>query len=244
MRAVVTGMVVLAVLLVRPGSAAAQWRWLEKLSGPGPFVGMYGEVKFKCAYTGTGEEGRSRKLDLLTWVGVSGPCPREKNTHPERRWFSTGMSLGLGVSLENNLAYAGTPSDAERRVLNVPLELFTDYSPCTQFDVDFCRRVEVGVLAGTHLFFGQGPISRGGDVIPFRAKPVAGGRVTVRLKAFGFASGESVKGALKARVGYTWFLRGFSAEDFGALPGSFGPTGAERVFTGALLLDFDRFRPR
>jgi hypothetical protein len=202
--------VVLAVLVI-PRAAAAQTgfvRWLERLSGPGPFTGAGVQIDGLCFGA---EKSRPTEED-----------PERSTT---RRWFfdvNCGRAarnqgrLTIGAELsklsgKNTLQYdAGIPADQ------------TDHVGATLFLVDanvgVDRPLDIGAAAGFIHFTGF----PGGSLSRFVVEPI---RLT--LKPLAIARGE-VSAAqayrrewLQLRLVATIIPGGFDAEDFGAIPGTF-----------------------
>ena len=152
---------------------------------------------------------RGEGLHLLeTTLNLVGRAP-----DAEQRVWAFGLSTGLAASVGNNLTYDRVRPDAERRVLNIPIEWYFD----RQFD-----RAEVGVFTGVHLFRG-GP---GSTVVPNFWKGVAGLRGSYAIVRLGETGSKWA--SLRLRGGLTWFPRGFDVSDFGAIGNwSAGTAGAD-----------------
>ena len=229
-----------AFLLLVPSVSEAQWRWLDKLSGPGPFVGVQGEIKLFCSYEpGEQDQGEPRNLALLIPI-LSSPCvfPTKGERLPEKRNWAVGVATGLAASFANDLSYEGNPSTSERVVINVPLELFADVAlrPLNKG----LSRLELGGFVGTHLFFGASPLPfvDGTDVIPSTQKAVVGVRLS--LRTFTLYGQKRTIGSVKVRSGVMFYPDGFTAEDFGAQPG-WSERGRDPVFFITVAFDFDKW---
>jgi hypothetical protein len=212
-RTVLIGLVMLACGLVpaRPASAQAGFiRWLEKLSGPGPFVGGGFEINGLCF-------GAEKDA-------VAAPDPPASQP---RGWFwdvncaraaRNRQRLTVGVQFakltgDNNLQYDETvPGDLRD---NVTATVFLGTA-----DLGVARALDVGAGFGFIRFTGTPP----GGFSRFSAEPL---RVT--LKPFAMRPvqpGDTPRQLyrrewLQLRVVMTVIPGGFDAEDFGAIPGTF-----------------------
>jgi hypothetical protein len=211
-KAVIVGLLALACGLVpAPASAQAGFiRWLEKLSGPGPFVGGGLEIYGLCY----GAEKAS----------ISAPEP--PGTEPRRWFFDVNCAraardrqrLTIGVQFakmvgNNNLQYDES----------VP-ENFRDTVGATAFlgsaDLTVARPLDLGVGLGFLHFTGTAP----GSFTRVAIEPI---RVTWKPLAMRpSASEDGLRGLyrrewLQLRLVMTVIPGGFDAEDFGAIPGSY-----------------------
>lgn len=229
-RSVIIG-VLSALVLVVPSTSEAQWRWLDKLSGPGPFWGITGEFKLWCGYAGQGGKPHRSKSTGLGF-GVSVPCLKVSGGEPDattRKW-AVGIATGLSFSKRNGLEYSADVDDGERRVLTIPIELYAD------------RKVgdlEVGTFVGVHLFRGR---YFADTAVPNFWQEVLGVRGGVALRRWGK---DKKWGSLKLRGALTLYPKGFNVADFGAVgnwPERDRPDiGAEVVPSVSLVLDVDRW---
>lgn len=248
MRAVVMGMAALAALLV-PSTASAQWRWLEKLSGPGPFVLTQFEQKLWCGYEGGGKPKGQFKRNFVNAV-LSAPCVEfneEADLSPLKRKWAIGVGAGLGVSLSNGLQYAEELTAAQTRVYVAPLEVFAEFNPCAAIFTTpttgreklarrLCRRFDIAGVAGMHTFFGRSL----GNVVPVSHHFAFGPRASAALMTFG-KPGEALQGAVRFRFSWMRYPSGFDDVDFGAIPGTWH-VPHEWVRSWSLVVDLDRLR--
>ena len=194
-------------------AAAQDWRWLEKLSGPGHFYGYELDVKLVCKYD---QEERI--------VGISFPCPQQpKEENARKREYAAGVGLSYLAALSNKLLYASAPDVVDRTVRIIALEGFYDHRfPQTQ-------NVEYGIVGGVNWFQG--------DAFDTFTRVSLEPRVSFRL--LDLNRGNSYKGRFMLRAGVLFFLKGFKAEDFGAIPGSW-KSGTEITPSLRFVFDFDR----
>ncbi len=211
-QAVVIGLFTLACGLVpaRPAEAQAGFiRWLEKLSGPGPFVGVGLEIYGLCY---------AAEKDSIT-------APEPAAAEPRRWFFDVNCAraardrqrLTIGVQFskmigDNELQY--DPS--------VPDDLH-DTVGATAFlasaDLSVTRALDLGVGLGFLHFTGAPP----GSITRVALEPI---RVTWKPLAMRPAGTTNLAGLykrewLQLRLVMTVIPGGFDAEDFGAIPGSY-----------------------
>jgi hypothetical protein len=234
---------VLTLFVVLPVTADAQWRWLDKQSGPGPYIGATGEFKLVCRYNAVIDPAADAdRLKRLGGVTFSIPCLKKIGSAPgpdvaetpgaQNRQWAFGLATGFALSTNNNLQYEPEPEDSrETRILNLPLELYGDRR---------WNRWEYGAFAGVHLFRGQ---LFGDTVIPNTWKSVLGVRGTFTLFYLGAPPSLA---SVKLRGGVVWYPGGFDVGDFGATgnwPERREPSsGREVIPFFALVLDLDRWR--
>ena len=204
-RAVV--LLVLAVLLFSPTAAFAQWniiRWIQELSGPGPFEVNYGlDINVLCVpkentkrAEGTDMKGHPREYRWLF-------CDQERfEWRNVQRYY--GFAVGVGDG-ENNLVFpdgvTGNPK--------VRLYYFAARGAWRPYPL-----VDVGALAGMHRFS-----ARPGVVVSrFILDPY------ISLRPFGLVGKNERDKAkdilarlIEFNVGVTIYPEGFKVEDFGAI---------------------------
>jgi hypothetical protein len=205
---VVIGLLALASSLVaaRPASAQAGFiRWLEKLSGPGPFVGAGLEVYGLC-------------------YGLRVADPGE-TPDPNRKWFWDGncrrasrdqQRLTVGVQFsklvgDNGLLYDETVPEDLRDSVGATLFLGSA-------DLGVMRALDVGAGVGFVRFTGMP--SAGFTRVALEPLRVTWKPLTMRSR--GADSAAMYKREwLQVRLVMTVLPGGFDAEDFGAIPGSY-----------------------
>ena len=196
----------------RPADAQAGFiRWLEKLSGPGPFVGAGLEIYGLC-YAAEKDS-----------IGAPEPLATEP-----RRWFfdvncaraaRDRQRLTIGVQFskmigDNNLLYdPSLPDDLHDTVGATAL--------LGSADLSVTRSLDVGVGLGFMHFTGAPP----GSFTRLALEPI---RVTWKPLAMRPSGDRDLLGLykrewLQLRLVMTVIPGGFDAEDFGAIPGSFDP---------------------
>lgn len=189
-------------------------RWLEKLSGPGPFVGGGLEIYGLC-YAAEKDS-------------IDGPEPAA--TQPRNWFFDVNCAraardrqrLTIGIQFakmtgDNDLLYDES----------VPENLRDSVSATTLMgsaDLSLTRSLDVGVGLG-FIHFGGSPR---GSFSRVALEPI---RVTLKPLAMRPTGGRSLMELykqewLQLRVVMTVLPGGFDAEDFGAVPGSYR-TGTE-----------------
>jgi hypothetical protein len=231
----------LAMVLAAPSVSEAQWRWLDKLSGPGPFGGLTAEVKLLCSYDGRRTEapGAANLIGAAISAPCLGPLTNEKAAAEmgakNRKWV-LGIAAGLSASFGNELTYERSAPDGDRRVLNIPIELFFERN----FET-FDRRLTAGAFVGTHLF--RGRLVGGDTLIPRMWKGVIGAQGSVRLVYLG---PDPHYAAIRLRAGAILYAGGFDVHDFGAVgnwPERDGPSSGREIipFVG-LVFDLDRWK--
>ena len=221
-KAVLIGLLALACGLVpvRPAEAQAGFiRWLEKLSGPGPFYGpgfdLYGfcygiKKNSSIDYDLTDEQLRTNTYAPSWFWNVN--CGKANRT-------SRRLTIGVQDPKlwgDNNLEYDATVPEDQRDTVTATIFLGS-----ADFGVD--RSLDVGAGLGFVHFTGTpaGGFSRA-VLEPLRVtfKPLTMRRAT--------ASGPNLyrREWLQFRLVMTVLPGGFDAEDFGAIPGSY-PSGTE-----------------
>jgi hypothetical protein len=211
----------LAVQLAVPVPAQAWWEWLDQLSGPGPFIGWDLQWRVKCVPdTRPGVE--DLKLDNIesdarrAWARVVGAgCLFEPAVNP---LGSVNFAVGQLYSVNNDLRYAS--NTASRRVT------MTRFEPSLSMFVDSNKFVEI--TSGMGVMLVSGPAFD--RFHRFYWRPL---RVTI----------TPGRNALSVSFGMLLLPRGFDAEDFGAIRGTFH-TDKEVLGTAELSLDLSRLGKR
>jgi hypothetical protein len=204
---------VLGLVPARPAEAQAVFiRWLEKLSGPGPFTGLGFELYGICYGV---PKGDPRDTDPPTTAAsrnwfVDINCGRASRGSADERGLNINRAaIGLHYSRmwgDNELQYdPAVPEDQTDRVTASLLMGIADFG--------LIRALDVGAGVGFIRFSGTpAPAFSKLTFEPIRVtfKPIA-------LKRAGAYRHE----ALQLRVVMTVLPGGFDAEDFGALAGTF-----------------------
>ena len=238
-------MMAVSILHASPAHAQA-WRFLEKLSGPGNFIGYEVALKLFCRYDGRFKNGGAGTESL---VGVSLPCifkhtkdettdgstttatitdpndhtrTREVDLDLKRRVWAIAAAASYLSGTTNKLPY---DREVDRIVRIVSLE--------ESFDFRFRKvnRLDVGAAVGQNWFFPP-------DTSFFRwsVEP----RVTVKL--FDLTRQHDMEnvywGTVGLRAGAVIFSDSFNAADFGAI----GPyvSHGQVVASIRFIVDFDR----
>ena len=210
------------LLLVMPRPAYALWGggWLERLSGPGPFWGQVVDYRFLCVAAPDAKDQSStsdpppgkaltKELDSRVWLTGAG-C---YFLAPDDKRFEVGVDFGFLKSSSNVLDYSNRPglTDDDK---DVGLRTF---SITADFRVN--RVLDVGAAIGRASF--RSPDS---NLFPSfsrtMSQPV---RLTVRPLAI--LSNSRRAEAVVLRFDATKFHGTFTADDFGAAPGSFTEPG-------------------
>jgi hypothetical protein len=214
--------------LFMPAPAEALWGrgWLERLSGPGPFQGNVYHLRFLCftspssgddreaATASLDEHASVRRLvapsvaDAQAYASAAG-CNFLADDKPR---LEVGILVGRMESTANALDYSHLTSPMDT---SVKLRTWA-----ITFDVRVNRVLDVGVGAGRASFKPGADASLFTDFGRAMVQPL---RVTVRPLAA--VSNEKILQALTLRFDATKFAGGFTAEDFGARPGTFNEPG-------------------
>ncbi len=220
-RAIWLAMATLALVLSASPAYAQGWRWLEKLSGPGDFYGYELDVKLWCQYQKKGEPRA---------IPISLPClnkPDDAAIDITDRVYAFGASVSY-LRGHNDLIYAPAPTGEEEinRTLQLwVFEAFYDHRT-------WVRRVDWGVAAGVNLFLlpnvADNNVLWRGSIEP---------RITFEL--FDLSAGGRYTGKGSLRIGALFFTNEFTAEDFGAVPGTYD-SGFDWSPSIRFVLDFDR----
>lgn len=216
--ALITLGLVLGLLLLpaRPASAQAGFvRWLEKLSGPGPFVGAGIEIYGLCygaeKALATDPETVERSSATARWF-FDPNCGRAAR---DQRRLTVGVQLSRLVG-DNGLQYDDS----------VPVKLHDTVGASIFMgtaDVGVHRSLDVGSALGFVHFTGAPPGAFSRLMIePIRVtwKPLAMKPVPANASA-AEARAAYRREWLQIRVVMTVLPGGFDAEDFGAIPGSY-----------------------
>jgi hypothetical protein len=201
-------------LLALPARADAQgfWRWLEELSGPGPFKDING-LELPLACYGTRDLPKAEGW-FPPWVCLASP-----ETHPT---FTLSFDLASGTG-RNNLAYdpavfAGEPADVNARLYGFGL---------TYHAAD--RAVDVGVLVG-RIRLGSLPVVD--SVTRTRVEP----RLVVRPLVFGREGRDRYRASwLELRFVPLILPKRFTGPDLGSTT-DLG-SGAEVLMSYAVLIN-------
>lgn len=212
-KAVLIGLLACACGLVpaRPANAQAGFiRWLEKLSGPGPFVGTGIEIYGLCygAEKATVAAQDSSAAEAKTWFWDVN-CARSAR---DRQRITVGVQFAKMWG-NNNLQY-----DEEA----VPENLRDTVGATVLLgsaDLGVARALDVGAGVGFIHFTGAPP--GGFSRVLFEPLRVTWKPLASRPSA-GISSAQLYKREwLQLRLVMTVIPKGFDAEDFGAIPGSY-----------------------
>ena len=205
-----------------PAPAHALWGggWLERLSGPGPFWGHVFDARLLCiAAPGSTNQTPStdpppgtsltREITDRAWLTGAG-C---HFLAPDDKRMEIGIDLGLLNSSENVLDYSLRPGlTGEEREVRLRTFMVT-----ADFRVN--RLLDVGAAIGRASFSSESE-TLFSDFSKTVSQPM---RLTARPLAILWNSRYSE--ALVVRFDASKFHGTFTAEDFGATPGSFNEPG-------------------
>jgi len=246
-RVIVTALCAAFFLFMRPAPAHAWWDWLDQLSGPGPFQGVDFQWRLICAQDesvyridskdpgvsslrslASFDKGKARTFAAILGAGCVGP-----GQHHINPVSSLNFKVAKLWSTDNHLQYAG---GAEGPTVHV-----WQFEPNFSTFVDEKRLLELTVGMGVSVLSGSGFDSM--TRLYFRP-------VTLTLTPGGRRSrgGADDKPGLNDRLvrslnmsaGIVYMPKGFDAENFGALPGTFH-TDNEMLATFAISVDISRF---
>jgi hypothetical protein len=242
-----------------PTSATANIvRWVDKLSGPGPFKGFEIEWRLVClgdpqpsyALSDPGEVEKQRaaaekeveddgKINkkaraAATALGLLAPgCVVDKVEKGALRRSSVNVAFGVFASTKNRLVYNPPGTDEKdpfNQVKLTTLEL--------SFDYRLVRGVDAGAGIAAYFFSG----ARFDAFTRLALEPI---RLSWRPVAM-FASDSKClptksdspcwQRMLVVRTSYFVIPHGFDAEDFGATPGTFR-TSRDKLFSYAFMAD-------
>jgi hypothetical protein len=235
------------LLLLLPVHASAFWRWLDELSGPGPFNGYDMEVRLLCRMVPArhvndkdrdGQRYNFPKAEYSTRSfvpipGVLTHCIFDKDTPADRqRVASFNVGFSHQWTRRTNLDYEVDPA-RERKI--------TVYSVRPSVWARPARSIEIGAGMGVYWFEGDGfdRFTRVSiEPLLFNVKPVALFRDMLRRGPIDGFPDTQLDQLLSLRVGLVMFPAGFNAEDFGARPGSFN-VGADKMSSFSMLIDLE-----
>jgi hypothetical protein len=222
-----------------PTSATANIiRWVDKLSGPGPFWGPQFEWRLVCVSgdpeTTDGEKERVRKLQndpsrrqapitpsdyqpkaVIPAIGILGPCMFDRG--PENGMRRVSINVGVGILWTHNtndLKYESQLSKKDRTVNMTTLETTAMWR--------VRRGVDAGPGIGLAWFSGR-------QFDSFKRVALIPVRIDYRpfdayLGCKDPGCGDSTKRRmLNLRFDLTVIPRGFDGKDFGAAPERFAP---------------------
>jgi hypothetical protein len=234
---------VLGCLLVTPAAAHAQFGrgWLERLSGPGPFTGLTVEARFLCLTAPRSDEpAETREVEQITetlkQAGGSLTYPKVGNgpvwmtglgchfLKQDRPRFEIGLQYSSLHSNDNVLDYSDRDSLSQAD-LEVDLTTFM-----VTADIRVNRVLDVGAAIGRASF------SSDTELFPsFSRTMYQPMRLTTRPLAAFWSSAKA--GVLLVQFDGTRFKGAFTAEDFGAVPGTYREPG-EMNWTWSVKIDF------
>jgi len=207
---------VLNLAAPRPADAQAAFiRWLERLSGPGPFYGAGFEVYPVC-FNATDQAWTVLDMDC------GGTVRGERSLRIERVLFGVQYSKLRG---NNELLY--DPAIPADQTDSVGATIFLGSA-----DVGFIRALDVGASVGFIRFSGMPSEAFSRTIFePLRItfKPLAMKASSVRRDEW-----------LQIRLVTTVLPGGFDAEDFGAIPGSYS-SGTEVQANLYFIVDLGSF---
>jgi hypothetical protein len=232
---ILAGACLLCLVTPAPADALIGRGWLERLSGPGPFRGWSLDARLLCLATPEKVDLRSMAQTFDDSPGVARlTFPRSENG---RAWITGagchfldsnrprlefGLEYGRLHSVRNVLDYRGRPGDDSEPRVNLNTFMVTA-------DIRVNRILDVGAAIGRGAF--SSPDDVFGDFTRTVTQPM---RLTTRpLSAF---STDKRLEALVVRFDATKFLGEFTAEDFGARPGTFSEPG-EIIWTWSIRVD-------
>jgi hypothetical protein len=222
-RLIQVGVCCAIVSCVGAGAASAQViRWIDKLSGPGPFIGFQVEGRVVCWGAPESDE---------EMVGVKLPCLIKRGPKDTPRRTSLNVEAGVFWARDNELPYNRDLDEDERRVMLTPLQVTFYWQPL--------RGLELGHGAGLFFFYSKRDLFD--RFTRFALEPLR-----VDIRPFDLAMRDPARrDKLSARLLRMITLRqsivilpkGVTAADFGAL-GSFR-TSREILPSYSLLLDIE-----
>jgi hypothetical protein len=197
MRRLLGWLAVLGSILV-PARAEAGWGWLEKLSGPGPFMGLAYTVPIGC-YTDD--------FKPALWRPDCTPPDNGRDPQDPKR-----VKLLFGVDIQYLTAGAGDNSLQYASGHAVPGVRLWQVIPAVAVPVH--PALSVGVGLGFAHFSTRGGVQSGFSTAVFQPlrltfTPAAAVKTTSRWTALQF------------KLNATMFTRTIRSEDFGAIPGTF-----------------------
>jgi len=225
-RCVVAFVACLLVQAAAPAPARANiWRWIDELSGPGPFHGYQYEWRVVCGgRPGSSERKQDDKRSLLFALGGIGPCLIDRVPKNDRRVWSVNTSVGWFSATRNPLL----PDAAEdrRKVDLTTFEATVMWQPYVG--------VDVGTGVGVYWFGGAAfdSFSRTA-LLPLRvdARPAELINRDVDKSRWWWTA------MLGARFDVAVIPRGFDAADFGAPPRRFA--SRDTLTNWAVMIDLE-----
>jgi hypothetical protein len=219
--------------IVTPTAAeAGLWRWIEELSGPGPFIGGTAEFRVRCwVEVPLGSD----VYDARTAGGVSWkfPCPNKAEPGNYYR-YSLNLEGGYLFSLNNPISYQRDGGEAEGAVVHlVPLEAFFYYQPR--------HGVEFGAGGGLYWFNSSQFASFGVPVLEVRADVRPFDMV---LNINDTSKWANFRRMLTARVGAVFLPKRIDGTRFGAPAYLALNEPHEVLFTWGVVLDYGAVRTR
>jgi hypothetical protein len=203
-RAIAIGLIGFAVTLLSPRPASAQWgwfRWIQELSGPGPF-GLQGvTVTFACSQD---ERAKQEREGAALYGYVF--CDYASNWKTIRHFYGVTAMWGDG---ENNLVFPADREKLERAKTSLYLGFGT---------LRLHQGFDVGASLGFTRFSGTPDITATKFILnPFVAVRPVGLFLDKNKKAKAWA--EFLGGAIEFNVGLIILPQGFHLSDFGAIGG-------------------------
>jgi hypothetical protein len=216
------------------------WHWLDELSGPGGFNGYEIEARLVCFSKPVEENARSLQENKehqvrAAFVGVIPPgCVFTRVPLQNQRTASINLAVSYLYANHTHLQYADAQTNHYVHLLTLRPRVWLRPA----------RSVEVGAGVGFYRFSGPGfdPIWRTVlepvliDVKPFALIRDALGRGNAKeVRQFPDSQWDLF---ISVRTGLVYSPKGFDAEEFGAIPGTFH-TKRELLPTASVLLDLD-----
>jgi hypothetical protein len=215
-------------------------RWIDELSGPGPFVGGSIELRVKCwkdkniieqhELAALSDEKRKKWADMLA-LGLKSGCPGEhkRNTYQQ---FSLNVETGYlhAKERDNPITY----DDGQKRGVNlVPVEVFVYWQPTLG--------LELGTGGGFFLFFKKGLYYSPVFVLEPMRVDIRPLDVLLAKKVDKVSFGWNTLRALTFRQSFIYFPNRMTAADFaGGANNTFDERG-EVVKSFAVLFDLEPF---
>jgi hypothetical protein len=142
----------LAALGASPRPASANiLRWIDELSGPGPFKGWVIEGRVVCwGAPPKPEPGAPKPTEAeepVAGIGGKLPCLVRRIPENSRRRYSLNVEAGKLWAKDNHLEYNRELTEDERRVKLTPVQVTFYWQPL--------RGLELGHGAGVFFFYGN-----------------------------------------------------------------------------------------
>jgi hypothetical protein len=141
--------VLVACLVVHALSAAPAhaniWRWIDELSGPGPFKGVTPEFRLTCwgaaplPYRGPDDpvqdKNKDKQVERITGAFTAKfPCPQDPG--PDRFFrFSLNMQVGVMWGKHNPIQYPGDLTEPQKQVMLFPIESLVYWQPILGLEI-------------------------------------------------------------------------------------------------------------